>query len=147
MLAKMNHEELVHYLNDPLVARLATSDRGWPHVVPVWFEYDGESFWIPSQVKTSKVRHIRKDNHVSLVIDTFSQDHTRFRRVIVKGEAELVKDEALKTDLSTSRTARIFSRYLGKDCEKTPHGADLLVIERLLVKVKPLSILALKEEW
>ncbi len=37
-------------LGAPLVARLATANATTlqPHVVPVWFEWDGEAVWISS---------------------------------------------------------------------------------------------------
>jgi nitroimidazol reductase NimA-like FMN-containing flavoprotein (pyridoxamine 5'-phosphate oxidase superfamily) len=57
----MKSEEIRQYLDRSLLARLAITDAGWPHVVPVWFEFDGEKFWIPAQAKTAKVEHIRKD--------------------------------------------------------------------------------------
>ncbi len=61
----MKSDEIRQYLDKPLLARLATSDAGWPHVVPVWFEFDKENFWIPAQAKTVKVEHVRRDKRVS----------------------------------------------------------------------------------
>lgn len=116
MRAKMNSEEIRQYLNKPLIARLASSDAGWPHVVPVWFEFDGENFWIPTQAKTVKVEQIRRDKRVSLIIDTYTEPISKFNimQVMVKGEAELVKDRDLETNPSASRTISVYRRYLGK---------------------------------
>ncbi|MGA3108902.1 MAG: pyridoxamine 5'-phosphate oxidase family protein [Candidatus Bathyarchaeia archaeon] len=145
----MKSDEIRQYLDKPLLARLATSDAGWPHVVPVWFEFDGEEFWIPAQAKTVKVGHVRRDKRVSLIIDTFKEPISKFnvKQVMVKGEAELVKDHDLETNPSKSRTIRIYRRYLGKESEDAELVSKLLTIERYLIKVKPVRIVAISEEW
>ena len=45
-------------LAEPVLARLATTDPKTmqPHVVPVWFMWDGASVWISSFVSTRKIR-------------------------------------------------------------------------------------------
>lgn len=150
MRRKMTSEEIRQYLDKPLLARLATSDAGWPHVVPVWFQYDGEHFWIPAQARTVKVGHVRRDKRVGLIIDTCKEPMSIFnvKQVMVKGEAELVKDLDLETNPSTSRTFSIYRRYLGNDSENTTQlVSKLLTIERYLIKVKPVRIVAISEEW
>lgn len=132
-----------------MLARLATSDAGWPHVVPVWFEFDGENFWIPAQAKTVKVEHIRRDKRVSLIIDTYTEPISKFNitQVMVKGEAELFQDHDLETNLATSRTISVYCRYLGKQSENPELVSKLLTIERFLIKVKPVHIVAIREQW
>jgi len=35
------------FLEKPLIARMATADRyARPHVVPVWYAWDGTTIWI-----------------------------------------------------------------------------------------------------
>ena len=44
-------------LSQPLIARLATADQNnQPHVVPVWFGWDGEFLWISSFSNTRKIK-------------------------------------------------------------------------------------------
>ncbi len=149
MRRKMKPDEIRQYLDKPLLARLATSDAGWPHVVPVWFEFDGKNFWIPAQAKTVKVEHVKRDKRVSLIIDTYKEPISKFnvKQVMVKGEAELVKDQDLETNPSKSRTISIYRRYLGKESENAELVSKLLTIERYLIKVKPVHIVAISEEW
>ena len=94
----MSREDIREYLSKPLIARLATSDGGWPHVTSVWFEYDGENFWVPIQATTRKAMHIRKDKRVGLIIDTFIEPISKFNitQVVVKGEAQLIRSLPLK---------------------------------------------------
>jgi nitroimidazol reductase NimA-like FMN-containing flavoprotein (pyridoxamine 5'-phosphate oxidase superfamily) len=149
MRVRMNLEEIHQYLDKPLLARLATSDAGWPHVVPVWFEFDGENFWIPVQAKTVKVKHIRRDRRVSLIIDTYTEPISRFnvKQVMIKGEAELVKDNDLDANPSKSRTISVYRRYLGKESDNTELVSKLLAMERFLIKVKPVRMVAMREQW
>ena len=149
MRVSMSSEEIREYLDKPLLARLATSEAGWPHVVPVWFEYDGENFWIPVQAKTAKVEHIRRDKRVGLIIDTYVEPISKFNitQVMVKGEAELVKDHDLDINPSRARTMGVYRRYLGKESENAEFVSKLLAIERFLIKVKPVHITAIRERW
>src|SRR5689334_18954481 len=46
-------------LQKPLTARLATIDKsGYPHVVPLWFDMDGDDIIIVSDRNTRKVDYI-----------------------------------------------------------------------------------------
>ena len=136
-------------MNQPLIARLATIDAGWPHVVPVWFEFDGDNFWVPAQARTLKVQHIRRDRRVGIVIDTYTEPISKFnvKQVMVRGEAELVRDPDLETNPSASRTMSIYRRYLGKIAGNTDFVATLLKIDRYLIKIRPVGIVAIREKW
>jgi len=148
MITKMSREEIRQYLSQPLVARLATSANGWPHVTPVWFEYDGEHFWVPTQATTEKVKHVGKDKRVGLIIDTFIEPIGKFNvtQVVVKGEAELVNVPSCEGQNPFSlRTLSIWHRYLGDEPEQTLKNR--LSIERYLIKIKPIRIHAIREQW
>jgi len=148
MKSEMSREEIREYLSQPLVARLATSDRGWPHVTPVWFEYDGENFWVPIQATTKKAAHVKTDKRVGLIIDTFTEPISRFNitQVVVKGEAELIRvPSGEDPDQLQSRTMRIWRRYLGDEPENILKNR--LRIERYLIKIKPVKIHAIRERW
>ncbi len=134
MKSEMSREEIRRYLSKPLLARLATSDNGWPHVTSVWFEYDGEDFWVPIQATTKKVVHIKKDKRVGMIIDTFTEPISKFNitQVVVKGEAELIKVPSVdEVDPLKLRTRSIWHRYLGDEPEKTVKNR--LEIERFSI--------------
>jgi general stress protein 26 len=148
MKREMSREEVRKYLSEPHVARLATSDNGWPHVTPVWFEYDGENFWVPTQATTKKAAHVNKDKRVGILVDTFTEPINKFNiaQVVVKGEAELIKVPQVEgSDPLRSRTRSIWHRYLGDESEKTL--MNRLRIERYLIKIKPLTMRAIREQW
>jgi len=109
-MGAMNKEGMDAFLGEKQLARLATVSRdGRPHVVPVWFGWDGETLWISSYSDTRKVQHLRKTPYCSVVIDeTDERDHTR--SVIMEGKAELVTGPR---DFLCDRFTWIYVRYLG----------------------------------
>jgi PPOX class probable F420-dependent enzyme len=81
------------------VARLATvDDAGYPHVVPVCYATDGRAYYSPIDAKPKRtppdrlkrVRNIRTNPRVALLIDHYEEDWTRLRFVMVQGRAELL---------------------------------------------------------
>ncbi len=51
-------QELIAFLNQTLIARLATiDDQGYPHVVPLWYSRDGDDLVIMSDRETRKVHN------------------------------------------------------------------------------------------
>jgi PPOX class probable F420-dependent enzyme len=118
-------EEKKTFINDflaqPLIARLATADsRGHPHVVPVWFGWDGEAIWISSFAGTRKVTELEKNPWVSIAIDV-ADDSGPTRAAILEGRAELVKEPR---ELVRKQATWIYTRYLGEDgvLEKEPQS-------------------------
>ena len=81
------------------VARLATVDEsGCPHVVPVCYATDGRTYYSPLDAKPKKkaltalkrVRNIRSNPRVALLIDHYEEDWARLRFLMVQGRAELL---------------------------------------------------------
>jgi PPOX class probable F420-dependent enzyme len=82
------------------VARLATVDEtGAPHVVPVCYATDGRAYYSPLDAKPKRtpperlqrVRNLRGNPRVALLIDHYDEDWTRLRFVMVRGRAELLE--------------------------------------------------------
>jgi PPOX class probable F420-dependent enzyme len=95
------------FLEEPNLARLGTIDEGGdPHVVPVWFAWDGQRFLVGSDAGDHKVENLRRSGRASLEIDS---DLRRKRGLLVRGEATLVDGEAgrsLYRDASEAQVRR-----------------------------------------
>ena len=85
------------------VGRLATADAdGAPYVVPVCYAFDGERIYTaldgkPKSVaagRLKRVRNIRANPNVALLIDDYSEDWSALAYVLVRGEAAIVEDGA-----------------------------------------------------
>lgn len=85
------------------VGRLATADAaGAPYVVPVCYAFDGERIYTaldgkPKSVaagRLKRVRNIRANPNVALLIDDYSEDWSALAYVMVRGVAAIVQNEA-----------------------------------------------------
>ena len=78
---------LNEFLREPNLARVATLDEhGEPHVVPAWFWWDGESFWIGAQAEDAKVANVRRRGRAGIEIDA---DIRRKRGLYATGPAKV----------------------------------------------------------
>lgn len=76
----MQHENVIHVLNDPLAQELLHSSipvrlayiglDGFPRVVPLGFHWDGAEFVIGTLPHAAKVRALAANPKVALTIDT-----------------------------------------------------------------------------
>jgi nitroimidazol reductase NimA-like FMN-containing flavoprotein (pyridoxamine 5'-phosphate oxidase superfamily) len=129
------------FLHRPLIARLATCspETLQPHVVPVWYEWDGDCIWISSFRSTRKIGEIRRNPRVSLVVDTDPNGDGGGHTVIFEGPAELLEDPAQGVE----RGYHIYARYLGPEGALAPEPQSWLHDpEHLLIKIIPVTIYA-----
>ena len=82
------------------VASLATIDaQGQPHIVPIVYAFDGDRLYTPVDAKPKRVspfqlqrvRNIRANPSVGVLIDEYSEDWRRLAWVQVRGRAEIVE--------------------------------------------------------
>jgi PPOX class probable F420-dependent enzyme len=79
---------LADLLEEPNLARIATLDRsGDPHVVPVWYHWDGERFFVGAQAGDRKVVNVLRYGRASIEIDG---DIRRKRGILARGEARVI---------------------------------------------------------
>ncbi len=107
---------------------------GRPHVAPIWYHLDGETFVFTTGEDTVKGRNMRRDGRVSLCID---DERPPFHFVIVEGVATLTVDDP---DLLLWAT-RLGGRYMGEE-EAEAFGRRNAVPGELLVRVAPTKVLA-----
>ena len=89
------------FIKNHRVARMSTVDlNGKPHIVPIVYVFDGKVIYTPVDSKPKKnvqkeirrVKNIKNNNSVSLVIDDYSEDWDNLAWVQIRGEAGLIKD-------------------------------------------------------
>ena len=106
MRKDLSLEDLDDLLERPLVAVLATRrSDGSPLLSPVWHEYRDGAFHVTTSLHDVKVRHVRRDSSVSLLI---YEPDPPWRGVEVRGEATVDVEE------TRDRVRRIAVRYLGE---------------------------------
>ncbi len=87
-------------LRSARTAHLATSDKsGQPHVIPICFVFDGKYFYSPidekpkhtAPSKLKRLKNIRDNPQVSLVIDRYDEDWRKLAYVLVFGKARILQ--------------------------------------------------------
>ena len=87
------------FIRSARVAHLATADReGRPHVIPICFAFDGEELYSPIDEKPKKrlplllkrIKNIRENPHVSVVVDRYDDDWRRLAYVLITGRAKVL---------------------------------------------------------
>ena len=83
----MTDEEAVSFFEQALFARLGTiNEDGTVHIAPVFFRYEDGQILIATQDPSRKIRNIKRNNRVTVLIDTTD---VPFRGALVYGTAEL----------------------------------------------------------
>jgi PPOX class probable F420-dependent enzyme len=89
------------FIAEGRVGRLGTADTsGQPLVVPICYAFDGESLFSAIDAKPKarsplglkRIRNIRDNAKVSVVIDRYDEDWTKLRYVIIQGLAQILTD-------------------------------------------------------
>ena len=135
MTKKMSPAECWAFLlSRPRPAKLATvRPDGRPHVVPIWFERDGEQILFTTWHTSVKARNLRHNPSISLCVD---DEVPPFAYVKVDGTA------AFSDDLDELRhwATRIAGRYMGAALAES-YGNRNAVAGELLVRVTPTAIM------
>lgn len=107
-------EHVQALLAEPVLARLATANPKTlqPHVVPVWFLWDGNSLWISAFVSTRKVKELQKNLRCAVLIEPAQSKDSPLQAVLLEGAAELIHEPA---SLVAEMSERIYAKYMGPE--------------------------------
>lgn len=129
-------------LNQPGLARLATANPKTcqPHVVPLWYLWDGESVWVSGFSSTRKFRDLMVNSNCAILIEPSDSKNTKLQAVLFEGQAEVITQDRLKIE-EISR--QIYLRYLGDEGIKNPEPQSWIHDpENMVVQLKPKKIMA-----
>jgi PPOX class probable F420-dependent enzyme len=133
-------ESAQQFIRDHRVARLATSDaNGQPAVVPICYAFDEEHLYVaidekPKSVpdlELKRVRNIRANPRVAVVVDDYSEDWSKLVYVLISGTAEII---------SPSENAGEHRRAVELLREKYPQYGSMKLEERPIIKITPIRI-------
>ncbi len=99
-------------LNEAVLARVGTARDNRPHVVPVWFLWDGEYLWISAFSSTRKVKDLRANPNIAVLIEPVALADSRIQAVLFEGVADVLSEPR---DLVEAMSLRIYTRYLGPE--------------------------------
>jgi PPOX class probable F420-dependent enzyme len=98
---KSDSDYIRSLVNGARVARLATIDfeEAKPHIVPVVFVFDGNTYYIPIDKKPKRntdperlrrVRNIQQNPNVALLIDEYNEDWSKLFFVMIQGKGTMI---------------------------------------------------------
>ena len=81
-MPRLTNQQLNDFLTSGAhLMKLATlTSEGYPYVAPIWYDYDGEAFYVAGRRTANWVAHIRDDERVSCCIDTCEAPYTPCHR-------------------------------------------------------------------
>lgn len=95
------------FLDVPRVATIATINAdGTPLLTPLWFARDGDTLWLAVGPRSPKVRNMRRDPRVTLVV---MDDARGYTYVTVRGRASFEDGEG------GAKAREMAMRYLGPE--------------------------------
>lgn len=129
MAKKMTQEEWRAFVrHSTRTGKLSTvREDGSPHIAPIWFVLDGDSFVFNTGRDTVKGRNLARDGRVALCVD---DDRPPFSYVVLQGRAEISEDLG---DMRVWAT-RLGARYMGEEHAEA-FGRRNAVPGELLVRV------------
>jgi nitroimidazol reductase NimA-like FMN-containing flavoprotein (pyridoxamine 5'-phosphate oxidase superfamily) len=140
--ASMSEKEIQEFLSIPRLARMATIQNGKPHLVPVWYFYDGTNIIVTTLKGSKKTKNLQSNPNVSIIIDTADgtvEDLsylTKVKAVIIEGIAEL------QDDIVGSFARKSYERYAGKNALNNPQVQFSVSLPRYIVVIKPTKIMS-----
>ncbi len=108
----MNPDELYAFLNrtnPPLLGVVGTQrEDGWPHLVPVWYRFDGRAVHIWTHAERAWVRNCRRDDRVAFSVQ---EDRPPYAAAIMRGNATVASGDGAEI---SAEIRRITARYVAE---------------------------------
>lgn len=132
-----------NYIADHRVARLATSDAtGRPSVIPICYVFDGSTIYSPIDRKPKsvptnglkRVRNIKVNEHVCLIIDDYSDDWNELAYVQISGAAQVIEpglEGREEHEHAVQMLRAKYVQYQSMDIDRTP-----------MIKITPIRLKA-----
>ena len=115
------------FLKNQKVLRLATVGKNkTPHIVPVWYRYDGKKFHIGTNSKTQKARNVKKNRRVSCCVDV-GIDAPNIYGVLVQGNAEIISDIPKVRIIAKKILSRYFKTLESKSAKELLDDTDCII--------------------
>lgn len=133
-------QSTLEFIRSHRVARLATTsvDRR-PVVIPICYVFDGERIYTPidekpksvDAVSLKRVRNIRANPNVALVVDDYSEDWSQLVYVLISGTAEIISpdDDAFEHARAVELLREKYAQYRA-----------MAIDERPIIKITPSRI-------
>lgn len=135
-MTKAEYREFL--LRGTKTGKLATVRRdGRPHVVPIWFDLDGDTLVFTTGGESLKYKNMKRDPRVSITIDDQTPPYSY---VMIEGTVSFSEDPEELLYWAT----RIGGRYMGED-QAEAYGKRNSTPGEIIVRIIPSKVSAYKD--
>ena len=127
---QMRPDELRDFLSKPFLMNIATiTPEGYPHVTPVWFDYDGEIFLVTTTDKRKKARNLSRLPRAGFSI---AEPNLPYKAVVGYG------DVTIEDDPERNVLKKLVHKYLPTE-KADKYFKELAEIpgSQIVLKIKP----------
>jgi hypothetical protein len=130
------------FMQQPLVAHLATASTDGPRESPVWFLWEDQAMWLVGNERDSFPKRLRADGRCAVGVVEFDVQRGLLKHVGIRGFATVFP-------LDQFRLHRLLRRYLGENDAMWNPRFRASVTDRLtlMVKIEPMSIVARDQSY
>jgi PPOX class probable F420-dependent enzyme len=135
-MSKAEYREFL--LRGTKTGKLATVRKdGRPHVVPIWYDLDGDTLVFTTGGESVKYKSMKRDPRVSLTVDDQTPPYSY---VMIEGTVSFSEDPGELLHWAT----RIGGRYMGED-QAEAYGKRNSTPGEVIVRIIPSKISAYKD--
>ena len=115
------------FIKTQKILRIATIDtRGNPHIVPVWYNYESDKFYIGTNTRTIKAKNVKQNPKVSFCIDVGINSPEIFG-VMGIGKARLILEDNRVRAVARKILLRYFKSLKNKSAQKLLKDTDCVI--------------------
>ena len=115
------------FLKSQKILRLVTiSEKGVPHVVPVWYLYSGKKFYIGTNTRTKKAKNLMKNKKVSFCIDTGIKSPDIYG-IMGNANAKLIQNKNTVKRIAKKILLRYFKSLENKSAKELLDDTDCII--------------------
>lgn len=138
----LSKDQFDAFLEHPFLARLATAvqskedpDYFQPHNTPVWFFWDGVSFYVSAFTSTRKMKEVQRNPFIALLIDHMDPVDG-VTAVLVEGRAEAIQEPEFIQEMSRI----IYKKYMGEGVNAPAPQSWIVDPENAIIKLTPKKV-------
>ena len=115
------------FIRTQKILRIATIDaKGNPHIVPVWYKYESDKFYIGTNTRTIKARNVKQNPKVSFCIDVGINSPEIFG-VMGIGKAKLVLENKHVKSVAKKILLRYFKSLKNKSAQQLLKDTNCII--------------------
>jgi len=115
------------FLKSQKVLRLSTIGKNkTPHIVPVWYMYNGEKFYIGTNIKTQKAKNAKRNKRVGFCVDVGIKSPDIYG-IMGQGDANLIVEKNKVKTIAKKILLRYFDTLENKSAKELLDDTDCII--------------------